>query len=72
MKKITPILITVMTMAGLITFNTAIAANGSTVSEIDKSNQVASLSITPEEMEFNSFSMISIFLIVFCLICIII
>ena len=51
MKKITAILISVMTMAGLITFNTAIAANGSTVIEIDKSGQVASLSITPEEME---------------------
>ena len=51
MRKITAILITVMTMAGLITFNTAIAANGSTVIEIDKSGQVASLSITPEEME---------------------
>jgi len=51
MKKITIILITVMTMAGLITFNTAIAANGNTAIEIDKNSQVASLSITPEEME---------------------
>ena len=51
MKKMTAILITVMTMAGLITFNTAIAANGNTVSEIDKNGQVTSLSITPEEME---------------------
>ena len=51
MKKMTAILITVMTMAGLITFNTAIAANGNTAIEIDKNSQVASLSITPEEME---------------------
>ena len=51
MKKMTAILITVMTMAGLITFNTAIAANGNTAIEIDKNGQVASLSITPEEME---------------------
>lgn len=51
MKKMTTILITVMTMAGLITFNTAIAANGNTAIEIDKNSQVASLSITPEEME---------------------
>ena len=51
MKKITAILITVMTMAGLITFNTAIAANGNTAIKIDKNGQVASLSITPEEME---------------------
>ena len=41
----------VMTIAVLITFNTAIATNGSTVIEIDKSGQTASLSITPEEME---------------------
>jgi hypothetical protein len=51
MKKITAILISVMTMAGLITFNTAIAANGNTAIEIDKNSQAASLSITPEEME---------------------
>ena len=51
MKKITAILITVVTMAGFITFNTAIAANGNTASEIDKNRQVTSLSITPEEME---------------------
>jgi hypothetical protein len=51
MKKITTILISVMTMAGLITFNTVIAANGNTAIEIDKNSQVASLSITPEEME---------------------
>jgi hypothetical protein len=51
MKKITTILISVMTMAGLITFNTVIAANGNTAIEIDKNGQVASLSITPEEME---------------------
>ena len=51
MKKMTAILITVMTMAGLITFNTAIAANGNTAIEIDKNGQLVSLSITPEEME---------------------
>ena len=51
MKKINTILIGVMTVAVLITFNTAIAANGSTVIEIDKSGQNASLSITPEDME---------------------
>jgi hypothetical protein len=49
MKKMTVILISVMTIAVLITFNTAIASNGST--EIDKSGQTPSLSITPEEME---------------------
>ncbi len=36
MKKNSAIMISVMTMAGSITFNTAIAANGSTVIEIDK------------------------------------
>jgi len=51
MKKMTEILISVMTIAVLITFNTAIASNGSTIIEIDKSGQAASLSITPEEME---------------------
>jgi len=51
MKKINTILIGVMTVAVSITFNTAIAANGSTVIEIDKSGQNASLSITPEDME---------------------
>jgi hypothetical protein len=51
MKKITAILISVMTIAVLITFNTAIATNGSTVIEINKSGQTESFSITPEEME---------------------
>ena len=51
MKKMTAILISVMTIAVLITFNAAIASNGSTVIEIDKSGQTTSLSITPEEME---------------------
>ncbi len=51
MKKITAILISIMTMAVLITFNTAIATNGSTVIEINKSGQTESFSITPEEME---------------------
>ena len=51
MKKMTAILISVMTIAVSITFNTAIASNGSTIIEIDKSGQTTSLSITPEEME---------------------
>ena len=51
MKKITVNLIGIMTMAVLITFNSAIAANGSTSKEVDKSGQIASSSMTPEEME---------------------
>ena len=51
MKKITVNLIGIMTMAVLITFNTAIAANGSTGNEVDKSGQIAASSITPAEME---------------------
>jgi hypothetical protein len=51
MKKIIAILIGVMTVAALITFDTAIATNGSTVIELDKSGQKASLLITPEDME---------------------
>jgi len=51
MKKITANLIGIMTMAVLITFNTAIAANGSTGNAVDKNGPIAASSITPEEME---------------------
>ena len=51
MKKITVNLIGIMTMAVLITFNTAIAANGSTGNAVDKGGPIAASSITPEEME---------------------